>query len=306
MAKKKADRLAKLGVRVNYADPLEGYRQNPTVRTYHGKVRYSKKEAQRRIKNDMLKEHVKKMRPYFGELFKTGSGFDLRKPDSWTPAQKAKVTRYWQVIAPQAARTHKARYYKNKENLEAAILYTQQERPLPGQKAALYAVSPGETLQVKVRKGRVRARRNSVDVKKVWFDPDEMLEDPVAAAQEALDQLEGAKLYKLMFGPHESRGTFKTPDSVINAMAFFIGRYGDDEYDSEDPFSHHYGNWLGGVIGYFGRRDTVERRVESEDSVRVTEAVERKREKGRRREAVRRDLIKKAVDKQRGKKGKRK
>ena len=308
MSKKRRNRkLERLGVRVTYADPAEGYRQNPTVRTYHGKVRYSKKEAIRRIKNDALKLHVKKMRPYFGDMFKAKSGFDLRKPDTWTPAQKAKVTRYWQVIAPQAARTHKARYYKDPENLEAAVMYTQQERLLPGQKAALYAVAPGEKLTVKVTKGRVKARRNSVEVNKVYFDPDLMLEDPVQAGRDALAQLEGAKLYKLMFGPHESRGTFKTPDSVLNAMAFFIGRYGDDEYDSEDPFSHHYGNWLGGVIGYFGRRETVSHRVESEDSVRASEVVERKRARGRRREDIRRHIIKQAVDKKRGKKkGKRK
>jgi hypothetical protein len=92
---KRIRELEALGVRVTYADPAEGYRQNPSVRTYHGRVRYSKKEAQRRIRNDALKEHVKKMRPYFGERFKAGSGFDLRKPDTWTPAQR-QVTRYWQ------------------------------------------------------------------------------------------------------------------------------------------------------------------------------------------------------------------
>jgi hypothetical protein len=161
-------------------------------------------------------------------------------------------------------------------------------------------------LAVKVRKGRVKARRNSVEVEKVYFDPDKLLEDPIAAGQEALDQLQGAKLYKLMFGPHESRGTFKTPEAVLNSMAFFIGRYGDDEFDSDDAFSHHYGNWLGGVIGYFGRRDTVENRVEEEDSTRAVEAVERKRARGRRREDIRRHIIKQAVDKARGKKKRKK
>jgi hypothetical protein len=306
MAGKKRSPLDALGVRVTYADPAEGYRQNPSVRTRHGRVTYSKKEAQRRIKNDALKQHVKKMRPYFGDLFKAKSGFDLRKPDSWTPAQKAKVTKYWQVIAPQAARDHEPRYYKNKENLEAAILYTQQERPLPGQKAALYALTPGETLTVKVRKGRVKARRNSVEVDKVYFDPDLLLADPIAAGREALAELEGARLFKLMFGPHESRGTFKSPEAVLNAMAFFIGRYGDDEYDSDDPFSHHYGNWLGGIIGYFGRRETVENRLEAEDSARFDAVTERKRERGRRREDIRRGIIREAVDKRRGKKKRKK
>ncbi len=301
MAKKRS-RLEALGVRVTYADPAEHYRRNPSVRTYHGRVKYSAKEAQRRIKNEALKEHVKKMRPYFGELFKAGSGYDLRKVANWPASKKAKVARYWQVIAPQAARLHKARYYKNKENLRAAILYTQQERPLPGQTAALYAVSPGERLEVKVRKGRVKARRNSVEVEKVYFDPDLLISDPMAAADEALDELEGARLYKLMFGPHESRGTFRSREAVKSAMAFFIGRYGDDEYDTDDPFSHHYGNWLGGVIGYFGRQDFVERRVAAEDDARVSEAVERKRERGRKREAIRRGMIKRAVEKTRGKK----
>lgn len=306
MAKKRKSALDELGVRVTYADPAEGYRRNPTVRTYRGKVRYSKKEAQRRIKNDALKEHVKKMRPYFGDMFKAKSGFDLRKPDTWTAAQKAKVTRYWRVIAPQAARTHKARFYRNKENLEAAVMHTQQERLLPGQKAALFQVAPGESLKVEVRKGRVTSQRNSVPEKKVFFDPYRMLEDPIATGREALDQLKGAKLFKLMFGPHVSRGTFRTPDAVLNSMAFFIGRYGDDQYDSDDSFSHHYGNWLGGVIGYFGRRSSVESQIEHEDSVRAAEVVERKRSGGRRREDIRRHIIKQAVAKKKRKKKKRK
>lgn len=304
--RKKRTKLERLGVKVTYADPAEGYRRNPTVRTYHGKVKYSAKEAKRRIRNDALKEHVKKMRPYFGDLFKAKSGFDLRKPDTWTPQQKAKVTKYWQVIAPQAARTHKARFYKNKENLEAAVMYTQQERMLPGQKAALYALTPGETLKVKVDKGRIKVRRNSVDVAKVYFDPDLFLEDPITAGRQALAEIEGAKLYKLMFGPHESRGTYKTPDAVLRSMSFFIGQYGDDQFDAADPFSHNYKNWLGGVIGYFGRRETVEHRVEAEDATRAVEVVERKRERGRRREDIRRHIIKQATDKKRKKKGKRK
>lgn len=304
--KRRRGRLEKLGVTVNYADPVEGYKKNPSVRTYHGRVRYSAKEAKRRIKNDALKEHVKKMRPYFGDVFKASSGYDLRKVQDWSPALKAKVTRYWQVIAPQVARQHEPRFYRNKENLQAAIMYTQQERPLPGQKAALYAVAPGEQLKVKVRKGRVKARRNSVEVEKVYFDPDKFLEDPIEAGREALEQLEGARLYKLMFGPHESRGTFKTPDAVLRSMAFFIGQYGDEQFDSDDPFSHNYKNWLGGVIGYFGRRETVERRVEAEDAARAEAVVERKRARGRRREDIRRHIIKQAVDKKKKKKRKKK
>jgi hypothetical protein len=304
---KRRSKLDELGVKVTFVDPSKGYKTNPTVRTHHGKVRYSAKEAKRRIKNDMLREQVKKMRPYFGDGFKAKTGYDLRKVASWPAKLKSKVTKYWHVIAPQVARTHEARYYKNKENLQAAVMYTQQERLLPGQKAALYALTPGETLTVKVKKGRVKARRNSVVVDKVYFDPDLLLADPIAAGREALEDLEGARLYKLMFGPHESRGTFRTGDAVLNAMAFFIGRYSDDEYDSADPFSHHYGNWLGGIIGYFGRRDTVENRLEEEDSVRAEEVVIRKRARGRRREDIRRHIIKQAVDKKRGKKkGKRK
>jgi hypothetical protein len=305
--KKKPSELERLGVRITYRDPSENYRRNPSVRTSRGRVSYSKKEAERRIKTAALKDQAKAMRPYFGDMFKAKSGFDLRKPGKWTPAQKAKVTKYWRVIAPQVARTHEARYYRVPENLEAAVMYTQQERLLPGQKAALFAKTPDEKIEVKVRGGRINVRRNSVEVGKVYFDPDLLIADPIEAARQAMDQLKGAKLYKLMFGPHESRGTFKTPEAVVNAMAFFIGRYGDDEFDADDPFSHYYGNWLGGVIGYFGRRDTVENRVASEDAERAVEVIERKRARGRRREDIRRHIIKQAGDKaRRKKKGKRK
>ena len=69
------------------------------------------KQAQKLIKQQNYKDRIKAMRPYFGDLFKPKNGYDLRRFDQWTRQQKARITKYWQVIAPQVARSHKARYY---------------------------------------------------------------------------------------------------------------------------------------------------------------------------------------------------
>lgn len=230
---------------------------------YKGKRYEPSAKVQRKlIKKALYKERAKALRPYFGDTFKASSGYDLRlDPDKWTPAQKAKITKYWRVIAPQIARPHKARYFRRKDHLQDAIIYTQQEQFLPGQTAALFAAAPDETLEVKFdKRGEVMVRRQGLDVRKVNFDMHLLLEDPAEAIQEALEELEGATRYKIMMGPHESRGTF-TRENILDGIQYFIGQYSDDEFDEYDPKSQHFRNWLGGLIGYYGRAKKIDTRI---------------------------------------------
>jgi hypothetical protein len=210
-----------------------------------------------------------------------------------------KVTKYFRVIAPQIVQSHKPRYYRNSKNLAAAVEYTQQERLLPGQRAALFAAHPDETLRVKVRKGAVtvkRGARGGIVVRKATFDPQAFIEDPIREASRVMrDEIPGAKTYKLMMGPFESRGTFHDPGSVLDKMAQYIGRY--EEYDSEDPMSHHPKNWMLGIIGYYGKRESINFNIEKARAIRDAEILARKHAKTKARAENRSRAIEIAIQK---------
>jgi hypothetical protein len=194
------------------------------------------------------------MRPYFGQQFKPSSGFDLRYFDQWSPHMKAKITKYWRVIAPQVARPHKARYFRRPDHLEEAIAYTQQEAFLPGQTAALFAADEGEALDIKfARDGTPRVKRQNISVEKVYFNLHLMFADPEKAIREALDQLPpGARRYKIMMGPHESRSTLHR-GNIVSFVMRLLEQYGDDErYDPDDERSSYFEYWMLGLVGYYG------------------------------------------------------
>lgn len=223
------------------------------------------REQKRAIKHSLLKYYVRKMRPYFGDLFrpKSDGSYNLRvPPEQWSRSAKARVVRYWKIIAPQIAQTHKARYYRKPANLKAAVDYTQQEKFLPGQKAALFPYQPGESQSVKIsRKGRVRVMRGGIGTVKVRFSKQGMIEDPEAEVIDALNRMpDGAIKYKIMMGPHESIGSWSESE-VVNEVMSLISRYDDPSLGTDDPHSQYYSNWVTGLAGYYARSGSRLERV---------------------------------------------
>lgn len=208
----------------------------------------SKSAAQRAIKREQYKERAKKMRPYI-DGFSAGDGFDLRDVDSWTPQQKRKVTRYWEVMAIQISRPHVAKFYKNKERLEAAIDYAQQDRLLPGQKAALIPAESKKSVSVKFdRDNKIQVKRHGVGIDKVSFNPNRFLSDPYEELERALSKTD-AKIFKIMTGPHETKGSFRR-EELPEILSKLLALYDDSSYDADDKRSKFYGNWLRGLIGF--------------------------------------------------------
>lgn len=230
-------------------------KRNPKVRRTYAP---SHAQQQKQIKRSLYRDRVEKLRPYFGDLFrpKADGSYDLRKsPDTWSPKDKARVTKYWRVIAPQIVQAHKPRYYRRDDHLRAAVAHTQQEDFLPGQRAALFAVEEGETLKVKVRGNKVKVVRQGVGVEKAYFDPQLMIRDPEAAVIDVLERLpDGALRYKIMVGPHESRGTWRAED-IAQGVMYLVSKYDDEsEYDPSDTHSRYYTNWLFGISAYYSER----------------------------------------------------
>src|SRR3990172_5840329 len=199
-------------------------KRNPRMRRTYGPTDAQQKKQ---IKRSLYRERVKKLRPYFGTLFKAPAGFDLRKsPDTWPRNAKKKLTKYWRVIAPQVAQKHKPRYFRRPDHLRAAIAHTQQEDFLPGQRAALFPLEPGEKLTTKfTRKGKIKVTRQGVGVEKAYFDLQRMLTDPDTEVERTVTKLPpGALRFKIMMGPHESRGTWREED-IAQGVMMFLNKY---------------------------------------------------------------------------------
>lgn len=254
-------------------------KKNPRVRrTYEP----SHAEQKRAIKRSLYRDRVEKLRPYFGTLFRpqADGSYDLRKsPDEWSPQAKTRLTKYWRVIAPQIAQAHKARYYRRADHLKSAIAHTQQEDFLPGQRAVLFPLEEGEKLKVKfTRTGRVKVDRQGVGVQKSFFDPQLMITDPEAAARDALQRLEpGALRYKIMMGPHESRGTWRAED-IEQAIMWFVSKYENEETsDPYDTHSRYYTNWLFGIVGYYSRTGSTLDKIIRQRRARRDAAIEQRK-----------------------------
>lgn len=262
----------------------EVWAKNPTRDMTRG-------EERKMLADHLLKARVKKLRPLFGDMFKPASGFDLRKLDEWTPAMKSRVTKYYHVMAPLIARPHTTRRYKDPAHLREAVAYTQQEKWLPGQRAAVFDIARDEKLQVKfTRQGRIKVQRGGVLVRKAYFDMALFLEDQAAAVDEAMAELEGATRFKLIMGPHESRGYFKSRNAVLAGISFYRGQYSEDEEDAEDEHSHYFGNWLFGIIGYFGQRKEIDQFIDVTEEQRSTEVKARVRGRVERKNQWRRQV----------------
>lgn len=264
---------------------FKGREENPLRRP--GERRLSEAEERRYIKHSKLYDRVEAMRPYFGDLFKASNGYHLGKIGEWSRAQVNKVNKYWQVMAPLVSRPHKARYYRRKDHLDAAIVYSQQEQFLKGQTAALFDMNRDEVLKVRfTRSGEIQVRRGGVSVRKVYFNPVDLISDPIETVRDAAAELKGARRFKLIMGPHESRGYFKTVDSLLEGIAAIQSKYSDDEYDEDDEHSHYYANWLFGLIGYYGQARDLDDSFNEERKAR--EAAVKSREKERYNQRIQR------------------
>lgn len=208
----------------------------------------SKRAALAAIKRERYKQRVAELRRYF-EGFKAADGFDLRDVDEWTAAQKAKISRYWEVMGIQVARPHVVKRYKRPERIKAAAEFAQQDRLLKGQKAVLIPADDAKELRVSFDKDdRIKVRRRGVYVNKISFNKRAFLADPITELRRVLNTTD-AQVFKFMNGPHESRGVFNR-DELEQRVLQIIAEYGSDMYDKSDRRSHHWKNWLTGLIPY--------------------------------------------------------
>jgi len=233
----------------------------------------SRRTALRAIKRERYKDRVKVMRKYF-DGFEASAGFNLREPNNWTPAQKAKVTRYWEVMGIQVARPHVVKRFRKPERIYAAAEFSQQDRQLPGQRAVLIPVDDPTNISISFSKdNQIKVKRSGVNINKLKFNRRSFLVDPIAELRRVLTATD-ATVFKFMNGPHESRGVF-TRGELEQRIVQIIAEYGAEEYDPSDRRSRHWKNWLTGLIPYSVKdadqvlKDSARYRVLADNSRKV-------------------------------------
>ena len=252
----------------------------------------TKRERRAIIKELNYKERAKKMRPYFGDTFKASEGFDLRRPKTWTPAQKAKVTKYYRVMAPRLSHDFEVKRYRRPDKLENAIDASLQEHPLPGQTAALFSYDPGEQVEIVTEGDEVRVVRQGLDRGKIKFDRNAFLEDPEAEIQRALDAT-NANVFRILVGGNEQNKAL-TREDVMGEIFAMIDRYSvENVEEGERPWQE----WLNGLVAYGGPKKRTKSRLSRQIEKHKKLSEQRDKERlatlsKRSRARTRRELIK--------------
>lgn len=240
----------------------------------------SKRERREFSKTLQHLERVEKMRPYFGDVFKPDSGYDLRKPDAWTPAMKARVTKYYRIMAPRLTPENKVvKRYRRKDHIQRAILATYQEKLLPGQTAAVFTVDPGQDLEIEFNKYHEPiVRRAGVRENEYKFDKKNLAADPLAEIARILDEIgDEAKVFKIVTGGNTSSESF-TREALIDRVLEWMKSYESaDATRQQGPYSFDaqpWDQWMHGVVAMKGttlrqqaKRDTAHEKAVAQRSV---------------------------------------
>lgn len=239
-------------------DPPKG-RVRPPKKRKKKKPLLTKKEREAAIAEYNYRDRVKRMRGIFGDQFKAKDGYDLRKFNSWTPAQKSKVTKYFRVIAPRITGPFVKKYYRRKDHLTEAIVESQQEQLLPGQTAAVFSVDdPREKVQVKFSKKKpATVVRRGIEQVSLRFDRAAFLDDPEAEVERVLD-LTDANVFRIITGANLQNRTLNR-NEIIDEIFKIIANYSADTPGYQ---GRSFDEWLNGLVAYPGTQSKVRPKIQ--------------------------------------------
>jgi hypothetical protein len=245
------------------------------IKSERGKL--NKTERKEFLRHVDYMERVEKMRPYFGDMFKAKSGYDLHKVDEWSPAMKKRVTDYFRIMAPRLESDNVAvKRYRRKDHLDSAIIASLQEKPLKGQKAAIFTLPRGvEKVNVRFTKKRgAVVDQQGIAESTLLFNKANFLEDWKSEVDRVLDQVPDVRLFRIIKGANKS--DVLTRDDIYDEIANIIELYSSDEMAEGTYDKRWFGEWLNGLVAYEGL--TI-RQMQAQDRRRKEDA--RAREKRR-------------------------
>lgn len=200
----------------------------------------------------------------FADGFDVADGYDLRKINDWSPAQKAKVTRMFKVVDKLTSRPYQVYKSRDPRRLKQVQKAAQHDEFPRGLKVAFVPTSAqAERVKVKVSKtGKVKFKQGSIareiiDFENYGYSPEQLAIDPVGVIRDVTTRAP-ANRYKIQAGEHEvnqgssirGMGSSWTADKLPIAISKMINQYSADRFDPEDKNSSYYGNWLFGVVAY--------------------------------------------------------
>ncbi len=252
------------------------------------KEKLSVSELKEFDKLERYRRQAKKLRAThaFGDTFSKDQ--NLLYPEKWTPAQKARVTRYAKELGSLIAGESQTKRYFRSDHLELAIYASPQRKLLPGQKAAIF---PVDDIKEKVileftRDHKIKKySRGGIEETTFMFDPDNFIDDPVAELEKVLDDAPG-QFFKFIINETESKD-FWNADDMVDRMDSMIERYSKIEGKEVEDFIY-------GIKAYpkLRTKTKLEKRKKKHSSLVTKRQRGRLREIGKKKRALTKAQIK--------------
>lgn len=199
------------------------------------------------------RDRLKAIRPF------VAFNYDLRQ--KLTPAQKAKITRYYNALEPILSTSADIHVYRPRSNegKKAAAKIMPTFSGMKELRAFPIPKPRGQKTRVKVRNGKPIIETAHVKSEFIPLNQHRLAEDPKAEVSAAISG-KPYKRYSLAAGEtFEVKVTF-SPDILPEKIAEYMARY---DIDPESPdrvanprnaknwsANHHWKNWLFGIYGY--------------------------------------------------------
>ena len=211
-----------------------------------------------------------------GKTFTASEGYDLRKIGKLTPAQKAKVTRYFDELHRQTASSQPLHIYKprRKDRIKKALHLVGAKR-FPGFTGVFVQSPTPERPRIKeTARGTLKVvDPRGVSSIPVYFDKRQMAIDAAREILRAInEQAPNSEYYKIQAGRFIMEKATYTIHDIAEEVIKLQGAYNRVRPDGTLD-AHHHSKWLHGVIAYSGKEDIFH----SVDTLNK-EAAERKRE----------------------------
>ena len=130
---------------------------NPKTKTFY-------KHAINVLRHGYVDTETNKRMGKFADGFDPSDGYDMRKINDWTPAQKAKITRMFKTVDKLTSRPFQVYKSKNKARLKK-VQQAAQHDEFPKQLKVAFVPTSGRAERVKVRvtkKGRIKFKQGAI------------------------------------------------------------------------------------------------------------------------------------------------
>lgn len=216
------------------------------------------------LRHGYIDPQTKKRQGKFAEGFDPADGYDLRKIHQWTPAQKAKITRMFNIVDRLTNRPFQIYRARNKKNLKR-VQQAAQHGTFPKNLKVAFVPTNSQKKKVKIRitkkavkfkQGRVS--RDVINFESFGYTPDDLALDPVGVVQDVVSRVP-ADTYKIQAGENVEVNRGKSirrmgnnwpAGRIADAVSRMVNYYSSDVYDPDDKNSSYFGNWLFGLVAY--------------------------------------------------------